>query len=146
MQQILQSYKVLQKVLQDIKSIAISIAKFQNYCNNYCKFRKYCNKYCKISKILQYLLQNLKSIAILIAKLQSIAILCNTIETTPGSDKHEKITFLYYHNTQSHWKLRQNVDCAMYRLYIIWGRYTLKSEKNISFNQKLATYRGYNKN
>ena len=59
--------------MQNLKSIAISIA----------KYRKYCNNNCKISKVLQYLLQNFQSIAISIEKSQSIAILSNTIGTTP---------------------------------------------------------------
>ena len=86
MQQVLQSFKVLQKVLQNLKSIAISIA----------QYRKFCNKYCKILEVLQYSLQNLKRIAILIAKYQSvvisiaksqnIAILCYATGTTPDDE------------------------------------------------------------
>ena len=65
--------------MQNLESIAISIA----------KSRKYCNKHYKISKVSQYLLQNLKSIAISIAKSQSIAILYNTIGTTPANQRQD---------------------------------------------------------
>ena len=68
---------MLQQVLQNIKSITISIAKSW----------KYCNKNCIISKVLQYLLQNLKALQYVLQNLKSIAILCNTIGTTPASSK-----------------------------------------------------------
>ena len=49
--------------MQNLKGIVILIEKSQKYCNTYCK---------------------IQSIAISIEKSQSIAILCNTIGTTPG--------------------------------------------------------------
>ena len=59
--------KVLQKVLQNIKVLQYLLQYFQSIAK-YCNILRFCNKYCKT------------------AKSQNIAILCNTIGTTPGSE------------------------------------------------------------
>ena len=101
-------YQTITTRIKKIQSIGTSIAKLQNYRN----------KYCKISKVLHSFLKILKSIVIVISKFQSIAILCNTIGTTPTPLYRKalvRVAFTYMFLIYPWNSVFFNVECVLCR-------------------------------